>query len=140
MRRGKNDKRNCCLDLGATRAHERSLSHTAEWTNRPKHFLSLICCPTCLCCQAPDEAAETVNLSQQVSLTEPEEAAAAAAAEDKEGSEEDKNLPEWSEKVASGILTGRAKQVLHPEISSASEQQALVFRMATWGWKILNKK
>lgn len=100
-------------------------------------------------CQAPDEAAETVNLSQKVLLTEPEEAAAAAAAaaegeaaaaEDKEGSEEDKNLPEWSEKVASGILTGRAKQVLHPEISSASEQQALVFRRATWGWKILEKK
>lgn len=76
----------------------------------------------CLCCQAPDEAAETLNLSQKVSLTVPEAAAAAAAegeaATAGEGSEEDKNLPEWSEKVASGILTGKAKQVLHPAIPS----------------------
>lgn len=92
----------------------------------------------CLCCQAPDEAAETVNLSQQVSLTAPEEEAADAAAAEgeeasaaKEGSEEDKNLPEWSEKVASGILTGRAKQVPHPEISAASVQQAFVSKKAT---------
>lgn len=88
----------------------------------------------CLCCQAPDEAAETLNLSQKVSLTVPEEAAAAAegeAATAGEGSEEDKNLPEWSEKVASGILTGKAKQVLHPEISSASVQRALVLKKTT---------
>lgn len=73
----------------------------------------------CVCCQAPDEAAETVNLSQTVSLTAPEEEAEEAATA-AEGSEEDKNLPEWSEKVASGILTGRAKHVLYPKISSAS--------------------
>lgn len=87
-----------------------------------------------MCCQAPDEAAETVNLSQTVSLTAPEEEEAAAAATKereaateegeaaaaKEESEDDKNIPEWSEKVASGILTGWAKQVIHPEISSAS--------------------
>lgn len=81
-----------------------------------------------LCCQAPDEAADTLNLSQKVSLTVPEEAAAAAegeAATAEEESEEDKNLPEWSEKVASGILTGKAQQVLHPQISSASVQPRL---------------
>lgn len=53
----------------------------------------------CLYHQAPDEAAETVNLSQKVSITTPEETAPAAA-------EKEKPLPEWSEKVASGILTG----------------------------------
>lgn len=81
-----------------------------------------------MCCQAPDEAAETVNLGQKVSLTAPEEAAAAAEGEAsvKEESEEDKNLPEWSEKVASGILTGRTKQFLHHETSSASVQQTFV--------------
>lgn len=88
----------------------------------------------CLCCQAPDEAAETLNLSQKVSLTVPEAAAAAEgeAATAGEGSEEDKNLPEWSGKVASGILTGKAKQVLHPEIPSASVQRALVLMKTTY--------
>lgn len=56
----------------------------------------------CLYDQAPDEAAETVNLSQKVSISTPEETAEAAAA----AAEEDKPLPEWSEKVANGILTG----------------------------------
>ncbi|XP_075892929.1 spartin-like isoform X2 [Nelusetta ayraudi] len=74
-------------------------------------FRDLLSQMTDLRVQAPDEAAETLNLSQRVSLTVPEEAAAGAAAEGEaatagEGSEEDKNLPEWSEKVASGILTG----------------------------------
>lgn len=49
--------------------------------------------------QAPDEEADTINLSQKVPIAPPEEAAPAAA-------EEDKSLPEWSEKVAHGILTG----------------------------------
>ncbi|KAK2912900.1 spartin b isoform X1 [Channa argus] len=49
--------------------------------------------------QAPDEAADTINLSQKVPITTPEETAPATA-------EEDNALPEWSEKVASGILTG----------------------------------
>lgn len=53
----------------------------------------------CLYDQAPDEAADTINLSQKVSIATPEETAPAAT-------EEDKALPEWSEKVASGILTG----------------------------------
>lgn len=53
----------------------------------------------CLFDQDPDEAAEAVNLSQKVPVAPPEEIAAAAG-------EEEKNLPEWSEKMASGILTG----------------------------------
>lgn len=56
----------------------------------------------CLYDQAPDEAAETLNLSEKVPITTPEEAAPAAT-------EDDKPLPEWSEKVASGILTGELK-------------------------------
>lgn len=53
----------------------------------------------CLYHQAPDEAAESVNLSQSVSIATPEAVP--------EETEEEKNLPEWSEKVASGILTGK---------------------------------
>ncbi|XP_024910853.1 spartin-like isoform X3 [Cynoglossus semilaevis] len=49
--------------------------------------------------QAQDEAAASIDLSQKVPITTPEEIEPAAA-------EEDKDLPEWSEKVASGILTG----------------------------------
>ncbi|XP_073340406.1 spartin b isoform X2 [Pagrus major] len=62
-------------------------------------FEDLLSQMTDLRVQAPDEAAETVNLSQKVPIATPEEAAPAAT-------EEDKPLPEWSEKVASGILTG----------------------------------
>ncbi|XP_070827083.1 spartin b isoform X2 [Chaetodon trifascialis] len=62
-------------------------------------FQNLLSQMTDLRVQAPDEAAETVNLSQKVSIATPEEAAPAEA-------EEDKALPEWSEKVANGILTG----------------------------------
>ncbi|XP_070982990.1 spartin-like isoform X6 [Oncorhynchus clarkii lewisi] len=50
--------------------------------------------------QAPNEAADSINLSQKVSLAPLEEE------EDPAAGEEEKNLPEWSEKVASGILTG----------------------------------
>lgn len=64
----------------------------------------------CLYDQAPDEAAETVNLSQKVSIATPEETAPV-------GTEEDKPLPEWSEKVANGILTGEVKWHLPPKIS-----------------------
>lgn len=53
----------------------------------------------CLFNQAPDEAADTINLSQKVPITTPEETAPAET-------EEEKTLPEWSEKVANGILTG----------------------------------
>uniref|UniRef100_A0A1A8NHU1 Spartin n=1 Tax=Nothobranchius pienaari TaxID=704102 RepID=A0A1A8NHU1_9TELE len=45
------------------------------------------------------EATDSINLSNKVSIAAPEEAAPAEA-------EEEKDLPEWSEKVASGILTG----------------------------------
>lgn len=56
----------------------------------------------CLYYQAPDEAAETVNLSQKVSIATPEETAPVET-------EEEKPLPEWSEKVANGILTGEIR-------------------------------
>ncbi|XP_026154343.1 spartin b isoform X2 [Mastacembelus armatus] len=62
-------------------------------------FQDLLSQMTDLRVQAPDEAADSINLSQKVSITEPEEAVPAVA-------EEEKALPEWSEKVASGILTG----------------------------------
>ncbi|XP_056904660.1 spartin b isoform X2 [Takifugu flavidus] len=54
--------------------------------------------------QAPDEAAESINLSQSVSVATPEETVPEETVP--EETEEEKNLPEWSEKVASGILTG----------------------------------
>ncbi|XP_037124685.1 spartin b isoform X1 [Syngnathus acus] len=69
-------------------------------------FRDLLAQLTDLRVQDEDEAAEHVNLSNKVSIPVPgeepsqEDTAAAAAAED------DKNLPEWSEKVAHGILTG----------------------------------
>ncbi|KAM9359351.1 spartin b isoform 2-T2 [Symphorus nematophorus] len=64
-------------------------------------FQDLLSQMTDLRVQAPDEAAETVNLSQKVSITTPEETAPAETE-----TEDDKPLPEWSEKVANGILTG----------------------------------
>ncbi|XP_053278455.1 spartin b isoform X1 [Pleuronectes platessa] len=62
-------------------------------------FQDLLSQMTDLRVQDPDEAAEAINLSQKVPIVTPEETAPAEA-------EEDKPLPEWSEKVASGILTG----------------------------------
>lgn len=78
----------------------------------------------CLYPQAPDEAAESVNLSQSVSIATPEKTAAEGTlpketvAEEMlpQESEEKNNLPEWSEKVASGILTGEVKLVPAPKI------------------------
>lgn len=58
----------------------------------------------CLHHQAPDEAAPSVNLSQAVPIATPEGRVPEEAVP--EETEEEKNLPEWSEKVASGILTG----------------------------------
>ncbi|XP_068601473.1 spartin b [Brachionichthys hirsutus] len=63
-------------------------------------FRDLLSQMTDLRVQAPDEAAETDNLSQKVSIATPEEAAP------KGTEEEEELLPEWSEKVANGILTG----------------------------------
>lgn len=60
----------------------------------------------CLYDQAPEEAADTINLSQKVSVDTPEQPAEAPAETPAE-TEEEKTLPEWSEKVASGILTGK---------------------------------
>ncbi|XP_035478183.1 spartin b isoform X2 [Scophthalmus maximus] len=62
-------------------------------------FQDLLSQMTDLRVQAPDEAADTINLSQKVSIATPEETAP-------EPTEEDNALPEWSEKVANGILTG----------------------------------
>lgn len=69
----------------------------------------------CLYDQAPDEAAESVNLSQKVPITTLEETAPEATEPTAEETEEDKPLPEWSEKVANGILTGELKLHLPPK-------------------------
>ncbi|XP_010868690.2 spartin isoform X1 [Esox lucius] len=63
-------------------------------------FQDLLSQMTDLRVQAPDGTADNINLSQKVPIAPPEEEAPAAGAED------EKNLPEWSEKVAGGILTG----------------------------------
>lgn len=68
----------------------------------------------CLYHQAPDEAAESVNLSQSVSIATPEKTVAEEMVP--EETEEQKNLPEWSEKVASGILTGEVTLGPAPKI------------------------
>ncbi|XP_039637370.1 spartin b isoform X1 [Perca fluviatilis] len=62
-------------------------------------FQDLLSQMTDLRVQAPAEAADNINLSQKVSIATPEETEPAVI-------EEEKALPEWSEKVASGILTG----------------------------------
>ncbi|XP_074536084.1 spartin b isoform X2 [Halichoeres trimaculatus] len=67
-------------------------------------FHDLLSQMTDLRVQAPDEATDTINLSQKVSIATPEEAAPEETAE--AAPEEEKPLPEWSEKVANGILTG----------------------------------
>ncbi|XP_030600446.1 spartin b isoform X1 [Archocentrus centrarchus] len=64
-------------------------------------FQDLLSQMTDLRVQAPEEAADTINLSQKVSIATPEEPAETPAE-----TEEEKALPEWSEKVANGILTG----------------------------------
>nr|XP_057936368.1 spartin-like isoform X2 [Doryrhamphus excisus] len=63
--------------------------HSERMPDRPQAFL-----------QAADEAGEHVNLSHKVSIATPDEAAAVVEEED------DQALPVWSEKMASGILTG----------------------------------
>lgn len=67
-------------------------------------FHDLLSQMTDLRVQAPDEATDTINLSQKVSIAAPEEAAPEETTE--AAPEEEKPLPEWSEKVANGILTG----------------------------------
>ncbi|XP_078101824.1 spartin b isoform X2 [Sander vitreus] len=62
-------------------------------------FQDLLSQMTDLRVQAPDEVADNINLSQKVSIATTEETEPAVI-------EEEKALPEWSEKVASGILTG----------------------------------
>ncbi|XP_075956365.1 spartin b [Anarhichas minor] len=70
-------------------------------------FQDLLSQNTDLRVQAPDEAADTINLSQKVSIAAPEETAPAVTEETAPAvTEEEKVLPEWSEKVAGGILTG----------------------------------
>ncbi|XP_041659006.1 spartin b isoform X2 [Cheilinus undulatus] len=72
-------------------------------------FQDLLSQMTDLRVQAPDEATDTINLSQKVSITAPKETAPEETAPEESTSaatEEEKTLPEWSEKVANGILTG----------------------------------
>ncbi|XP_020490556.2 spartin b isoform X1 [Labrus bergylta] len=72
-------------------------------------FQDLLSQMTDLRVQAPDEAADAINLSQKVSVAAPEEAAPEEAAPKEAApaaTEDEKSLPEWSEKVANGILTG----------------------------------
>ncbi|XP_015241857.1 PREDICTED: spartin-like isoform X1 [Cyprinodon variegatus] len=69
-------------------------------------FKDLLSQMTDLRVQDPEEAADAVNLSQKVPISAPEETAPAADQTAPAESEEEKTLPEWSEKVASGILTG----------------------------------
>ncbi|XP_028321474.1 spartin b isoform X2 [Gouania willdenowi] len=64
-------------------------------------FHDLLSQMTDLRVQATDETKDTVNLGQTVTIAAPEETGAEA-----ETSEEEQPLPEWSEKVAQGILTG----------------------------------
>ncbi|XP_076832479.1 spartin-like [Brachyhypopomus gauderio] len=61
-------------------------------------FHDLLAQMTDLRVQVSDGAADTINLGQKVPLGPPEEVVPPT--------EEDKVLPEWSEKVAHGILTG----------------------------------
>ncbi|XP_035010321.1 spartin b isoform X1 [Hippoglossus stenolepis] len=74
------------------------LSSELPPANRER-FQDLLSQMTDLRVQDPDEAADAINLSQKVPIVTPEETAPA-------DTEEEKPLPEWSEKVASGILTG----------------------------------
>uniref|UniRef100_A0AAV2J3K3 Spartin n=1 Tax=Knipowitschia caucasica TaxID=637954 RepID=A0AAV2J3K3_KNICA len=69
-------------------------------------FQDLLSQMTDLRVQAPEEVASSINLSQKVPLVSPQ--APPEGEEGQEGGEEglDKTLPEWSEKVAHGIITG----------------------------------
>ncbi|XP_029302973.1 spartin b isoform X2 [Cottoperca gobio] len=78
------------------------LSSELPAANR-EQFQDLLSQMTDLRVQAPEEAADSINLCQKVSITTPQETAPAVSEEEEE---DDKALPEWSEKVASGILTG----------------------------------
>lgn len=64
-------------------------------------MLCFNCCPLSCVSKASDGATDTINLGQKVPMGPP-----AAEAVPSDG-EEDKVLPEWSEKVAQGILTGK---------------------------------
>ncbi|KAM9853110.1 spartin b isoform 2-T2 [Aulostomus maculatus] len=68
-------------------------------------FKDLLSQMTDLRVQTPDEAEDSINLSQKVSIVTPEETKPATTEEEEE-EEGEKALPEWSEKVANGILTG----------------------------------
>ncbi|KAM8853914.1 spartin b [Synchiropus picturatus] len=70
-------------------------------------FRDLLSQMTDLRIQAPDEAASGVDLSQTVPIAPPEVVPLPEKTpEEEEEAAEGKGLPEWSEKVASGILTG----------------------------------
>ncbi|KAL4647757.1 spartin-like isoform X1 [Arapaima gigas] len=75
-------------------------------------FRDLLSQLTDLRVQAPDEAADTMNLTQKVPLAPPEAippkvpVVPPEVVPSGEEEQEEKPLPEWSEKVAHGILTG----------------------------------
>jgi len=82
----------------------------------------------CLYGQAPDEAADTINLSQKVSIATPEETTPEETTP--AATEEEKSLPEWSEKVANGILTGVSLNLNNPMIQFLSHYITHKYRSA----------
>ncbi|XP_066516939.1 spartin b isoform X2 [Hoplias malabaricus] len=69
-------------------------------------FQDLLSQMTDLRVQASDGAADTINLGQKVPMGPPEEVAPPKEVAPPVDEGEEKVLPEWSEKVAHGILTG----------------------------------
>ena len=77
----------------------------------------------CLFNQDPDESAETINLSQKVPIAPTEGTVAVAEAEveaEAEATDEEITLPEWSEKVSSGILTGELTHHRNPSVQCSA--------------------
>lgn len=66
-------------------------------------MLCFNCCPLSCVPKASDGTTDTINLGQKVPVGPPAAEAAPSAAE------EEMVLPEWSEKVAQGILTGKKR-------------------------------
>lgn len=69
-------------------------------------MLCFNCCPLSCVPKASDGATDTINLGQKVPMGPPVPEVAPPAAE------EEKVLPEWSEKVAQGILTGKKSDLI----------------------------
>ncbi len=69
-------------------------------------MLCFNCCPLSCVPKASDGTTDTINLGQKVPIGPPAAEAAPPAAE------EENTLPEWSEKVAHGILTGKKRDLI----------------------------